>query len=187
MACVTTRSPNASTLPATWFSKWRKRFFEQRLAGLEELPRSRSARPPPPDLVVEVKAIACQLELGLPLPGARWPTSAARSCVATWWPRSQAPRSGAGCTRMLSAHGPFGVGSSLATLASRPRLGKVLNLYARKFEGRSLGPREFVISADEETSIQARRRCYPNLPPAPRRAPRVEHEYECCRSAKPFE
>ncbi|MQA00153.1 MAG: hypothetical protein GEU80_12650 [Dehalococcoidia bacterium] len=35
-----------------------------------------------------------------------------------------------------------------------------------------------MLSADEETSIQARCRCHPTLPPASRRAMRVEHEYE---------
>lgn len=36
---------------------------------------------------------------------------------------------------------------------------------------------EFVISADEKTSIQARRRKSPSLPPAPNRPIRTEHEY----------
>ena len=36
---------------------------------------------------------------------------------------------------------------------------------------------EFVISADEKTSIQARIRKHATTPPAPRRAMRVEHEY----------
>ena len=54
----------------------------------------------------------------------------------------------------------------------------VLDLYARRFQGRRLGPGEFVISADEKTSIQARCRCHPTLPPAAARAMRVEHEYE---------
>jgi DDE superfamily endonuclease len=35
-----------------------------------------------------------------------------------------------------------------------------------------------VISADEKTSIQARCRCHPTLPPAQARTMRVEHEYE---------
>jgi transposase len=39
-----------------------------------------------------------------------------------------------------------------------------------------LGADDFVISADEKTSIQARRRKQPTLPPAPNRPIRVEHE-----------
>jgi hypothetical protein len=38
---------------------------------------------------------------------------------------------------------------------------------------------EFVISADEKTSIQARCRCHPTLPPA--RVMRLEHEYVTVR------
>ncbi len=53
----------------------------------------------------------------------------------------------------------------------------VLDLYERRWEGRPLGPRDYVISADEKTSIQARRRCHPPTPVAPKRAMRVEHEY----------
>jgi hypothetical protein len=58
------------------------------------------------------------------------------------------------------------------------KAGRVLDLYAGRFEGRRLGPREYVVSADEKTSIQARRRCHPSLPPGPGRAMRVEFEYE---------
>ena len=37
---------------------------------------------------------------------------------------------------------------------------------------------EYVLSADEKTSIQARRRRQSTLPPGPHQATRVEHEYE---------
>jgi hypothetical protein len=42
---------------------------------------------------------------------------------------------------------------------------RVLDLYARVFQGEALGPGDYVISADEKTSIQARCRCHPTLPP----------------------
>ena len=54
----------------------------------------------------------------------------------------------------------------------------VLDLYARVFDGRQLGKREYVISSDEKTSIQARCRCHPSLPPGKARMMRVEHEYD---------
>lgn len=54
----------------------------------------------------------------------------------------------------------------------------VLDLYARVFEGQPLGDNEFVICADEKTSIQARCRCHPTLAPGRARLMRVEHEYE---------
>jgi len=41
-----------------------------------------------------------------------------------------------------------------------------------------LGRRDFVLSADEKTSIQARIRVHPSLPAAPGRCARIEHEYQ---------
>jgi hypothetical protein len=55
---------------------------------------------------------------------------------------------------------------------------RVLDLYGRRWKGNALHPGEYVVSADEKTSIQARCRCHPTLPPAAARAMRVEHEYE---------
>ncbi|HUU61454.1 MAG TPA: transposase [Acidimicrobiia bacterium] len=54
----------------------------------------------------------------------------------------------------------------------------MLDLYGRRWEGKALRPTEYVLSADEKTSIQARCRCHPTLPPGKRTAMRVEHEYE---------
>jgi len=58
------------------------------------------------------------------------------------------------------------------------RAAVALDLYAGVFEGQSLGAGEFVICADEKTSIQARCRCHPTLPPGRARLMRVEHEYD---------
>jgi hypothetical protein len=46
-----------------------------------------------------------------------------------------------------------------------------------RWQGVPLGPREYVLCADEKTSIQARSRRHPSQPPAPGRPLRVEHEY----------
>lgn len=54
----------------------------------------------------------------------------------------------------------------------------VLDLYTRVWQGRALADDEYVISADEKTSIQARCRCHPTLPPGRSRLMRVEHEYD---------
>jgi hypothetical protein len=54
----------------------------------------------------------------------------------------------------------------------------VLDLYAGSWRGTPLGDRDFILSSDEKTSIQARRRCHPTLRPGPDRPRRVEHEYE---------
>jgi hypothetical protein len=54
---------------------------------------------------------------------------------------------------------------------------RVLDLYARTWQGAPLGPEEFVVSADEKTSIQARLRTHPTCPTAPGQATHVEHAY----------
>jgi len=58
------------------------------------------------------------------------------------------------------------------------KAGRVLDLYARTYNGKPLGDDDYVLSADEKTSIQARCRCHPTLPPAVARPMRVEHEYD---------
>lgn len=55
--------------------------------------------------------------------------------------------------------------------------GRVLDLYAGVWEGRPLAPEDCVVSADEQTSIQARARCATTTPARPGQAMRVEHEY----------
>jgi len=57
------------------------------------------------------------------------------------------------------------------------KAGPVLDLYHRRWRGRMLGAREYVLSADEKTQIPIRSRCHPLQPPAPGRPQRVEHEY----------
>jgi hypothetical protein len=60
----------------------------------------------------------------------------------------------------------------------RPRPPGWLDLYAREWEGRPLSKADYVVSADEKTSIQARIRCHGSLALAPRRERRVEFEYD---------
>ena len=59
----------------------------------------------------------------------------------------------------------------------QPKAQRVLDLYQRVWDGKPLGPKDYVISADEKTSIQARCRCHPTLPPGKARAMRVNHDY----------
>jgi hypothetical protein len=54
----------------------------------------------------------------------------------------------------------------------------ILDLYAGLWHGQPLSPKDHILSADEKTSIQARRRCHPSLPPAPRQPTYIENEYE---------
>ena len=57
------------------------------------------------------------------------------------------------------------------------KAGPVLDLYQRRWQGRPLGPRDFVRSADEKTQIPIRSRRVPITPPAPGHAMRVETDY----------
>jgi len=59
-------------------SRWRKRFFEKRLAGLEDRQRPGRPRVSPPELVVRVKAIASVC----PFLAGAWPNSAPTSALA---------------------------------------------------------------------------------------------------------
>lgn len=58
------------------------------------------------------------------------------------------------------------------------RAGPVLDLYQGLWKGRELGPDDFVLSADEKTGIQARRRLHAPEVHGDGRGQRVEHEYE---------
>jgi len=57
------------------------------------------------------------------------------------------------------------------------KAGKVLDLYAGQWESKSLQPNDYVVCADEKTSIQARIRKHPTAPPYSGEPMRVEHEY----------
>ena len=57
------------------------------------------------------------------------------------------------------------------------KAGPILDLYAGHWEGQPLGPKDYILSADEKTSIQARARVHPPLPCEPGQPMRVEPEY----------
>jgi len=57
------------------------------------------------------------------------------------------------------------------------KAGRVLDLYAGFWEGEPLGARDYVMSADEKTSIQARIPIHPTLGPLPQKPMKIEHEY----------
>jgi hypothetical protein len=60
------------------------------------------------------------------------------------------------------------------------RAGRILDLYERIWDREQLKDDEFVLSADEKTSIQARRRKHKTLPTQPGKPMKVEHEYTRC-------
>ena len=58
------------------------------------------------------------------------------------------------------------------------KAGRVLDLYQGLWNSEALGPDDYVISADEKTSIQARGRIAEGTAPAPGQVRRVEFEYQ---------
>jgi hypothetical protein len=130
--------------------------------------------------VTEVKAIACELPAVRAVPLGRWSLAELRQEVITTGLVDQISVSTLWRWLTEDALKPWRHRSWI--FARDPgfaaKAAVVLDLYARRFQGQRLGPGEFVISADEKTSIQARCRCHPTLPPGVARAMRVEHEYE---------
>ena len=127
-----------------------------------------------------VKALACELpsRLGVPLSRLHVPDIAAEVVARG----IAADISGTTIWRWLSedAIRPWRSRSWIFPRAANfeAKAGRVLDLYARTWEGKALGKRDFVISADEKTSIQARQRCHATLAPGSGRDMRVEHEYD---------
>jgi hypothetical protein len=60
----------------------------------------------------------------------------------------------------------------------QPKAGRVLDLYARRFQGRRLHPGEYVVCADEKSQLQALARRHATVPAAPGRPALVEFEYK---------
>jgi hypothetical protein len=129
--------------------------------------------------VIAVKALACQLPAKVGKPLARWQCPdlaqaavesgivASISGTTIWrWLSTDAIKPWQHRSWIFPRDPDFG-----------PKAARVLDLYARRFDGTPLRPEEFVISADEKTSIQARIRKHPTTPPAPGQPMRVEHEY----------
>ncbi len=58
------------------------------------------------------------------------------------------------------------------------KAGPILDLYAGIWEGTPLGRKDYALSMDEKTSIQARRRNHEEMPPEPEQTRRIETEYD---------
>lgn len=159
--------------------KWRHRFAVAGISGLEDLPRS--GRPPTFTAVqtAQVKAMACTLpaETGLPL--SRWSSAdLAAEAVA----RGVARAISASTVRRVLAADAIKPWQHRSWIFPRdpgfePKASRVLDLYARTWQGEPLGEGDYVISADEKSQLQALRRRHADQPTGPRRVRRTEFEY----------
>jgi hypothetical protein len=134
----------------------------------------------PPSVVVQVKALACELPHRIGLPLARFSIPELRREVLAQG--IVAEISGATLWRWLSADAlrPWRYRSWIFPRDPRflEKAGRILDLYEGVWENRPLRPTDCVLSADEKTSIQARQRKHESLAPKPGRPTYVEHEYK---------
>jgi hypothetical protein len=132
----------------------------------------------PPEEVAEVKAVACELPRTHGLALSRFSRVELHRLVIE---RGVTEASASTIWRWLheDAIKPWQTRSwifprdpDFATKAAR-----VLDLYARVFDGKRLRPDEYVISADEKTQLQALGRHHQTIAPGPGRPGLVEFEY----------
>lgn len=182
LASQTTKSLGGSTLGGKWSACGASASSRNGCGGLKNAPARVVLGPFPPEVVVQIKALACELPSLRNLPLSRWSvaevaTEARRSgIVATisdstiWrWLNEDAIRPWQHRCWIFPRDPNFAV-----------RAGNILDLYERVWQGQALKADEFVLSADEKTSIQARARLHPTLPTQPRSVMKVEHEYQRC-------
>ena len=126
-------------------SQWRKRFFEQRLAGLGGPASARQTVDlSPPQVRAEVIRLACERPADSGVPLSRWSSCELAAEVVDARDRRADLRrspSGAGCQRTRSNRGSTAPGSSRATRSSAAKAGRILDLYAGRWEGELLASR----------------------------------------------
>src|SRR6266550_3276816 len=134
----------------------------------------------PPELVVQVKALACELPAQHNVPLSRWSLDeltrhvcqsglvAQLSQTTVWrWLHQDAIRPWQHRCWIFPRDPDFAA-----------KAGRLLDLYEGVWQDQPLREDEFVLSADEKTSIQARARIHASESPRPHHAMKVEHEYE---------
>jgi transposase len=159
--------------------KWRRRFAAAGLAALVDLPRTGRPRRFTPVQVAQVKALACTLpgESGVPL--SRWSGAELATEVVT---RGLAEAISASTVRRWLSADAIKPWQHRSWIFPRDphfevKAARVLDLYARQWQGQPLGDDDYVISADEKSQLQALRRRHRGQPPGPGRTRRVEFEY----------
>ena len=129
--------------------------------------------------MVQVKALACELPYKNGIPLSRFSIQEIRQEVISSGIVAQI--SGTTLWRWLNADAirPWQYRSWIFPRDPefKAKAGRVLDLYEGFWEGKPLGKSDYVLSADEKTSIQARIRRHPTLVPLPQNPMKIEHEY----------
>jgi hypothetical protein len=188
-----TSLPSCSTRIRAWVTRWQANVWACRAgrSGVgasvgpweifpRPMPQDGAARPifPPLDQAL-VQAVACELvaETKQPLSRQSRADVTARAQTALGQPISRST-----VWRMLATDAikPWRYKSWIFPRAPHvaEKAGPILDVYAGPWQGKPLGPKDHILRADEKTSIQARLRCHPALPPAPGRSARMENAYE---------
>ena len=161
-------------------SRWRKRFCQEGLEGLLDRPRSGRPRRFGSEIVAGVKAMACEPPEQRQVPLARWSSAelagqavaeglveAISSSTVRRWLHADAIKPWRYRSWIFPRDPDFAV-----------KAARVLDLYARTWNGVPLGPDDYVISADEKSQLQALRRRHPTRPAGPGQVAHVEFEYQ---------
>jgi hypothetical protein len=178
-ASATTRSPLALTLQDRSSASGESVSSRDDSRASRRHPESGAPSAFPPDVVVAVKALACQLPHESDRPISKWTMAEFRDEVLK--------------RGIVASVGETTLWRWLSEDAIRPwthrswifprdpdfkaKASRVLDLYEGRWQGRPLQPGDMVLSADEKTGIQALQRCHPTVPAAPGRPALVEHEY----------
>jgi hypothetical protein len=136
----------------------------------------------PPELVVQVKAIACELPAIYEIPLSRWSSEDIVNYVRQTG--LVATISGSTVWRWLNEDAIKPWHHRCWVFPRDPcfttKAGRILDLYHKVWNGQPLREDEFVLSADEKTSIQARARRHTTYPAQSGSPMKVEHEYKRC-------
>ena len=160
--------------------KWRHRWWaEPGTASLGDAKRSGRPAAFTPVQVAAVKALACQPPEASGLPLSRWSCPDLAAQVVADGIAASVSTSTVRRWLAEDAIKPWQYQSwifitdpNFAAKASR-----VLDLYDRVWDGKPLSANDYVVSADEKTSIQARCRCHPSMPAGKARMMQVSHDY----------
>jgi hypothetical protein len=176
------KSPPASIRAAKLFAFGANGFSKRDSPGWRNVLARAAPGFSPPEVVVQIKALACELPAIHEVPLSRWSTRdlaaqvrqsgivARISGTTIWrWLNEDAIRPWQHRCWIFPRDADFA-----------EKAGRILDLYERVWEGHSLRDDEFVLSTDEKTSIQARKRRHKTLPTEPDSPMKVEHEYTRC-------